>query len=95
MAAINAFSGQLLANASAAVAAHGDRDGAFLTACFQHEETCTWRDWDGVAIGGTAMRGAFWEWYTGAATGAAARRADGAFGSDTTCAPPGVAHGSC
>ena len=96
LAQIEAFAAEIRNNISASAAAGGDgkRDGFFVTACHQHEHTCQWRDWDGIVIGGSKMRDVFWNWYQNGGS-AATRVADGKFGSDSSCAAPGFAHGSC
>lgn len=43
------------------------KDGAFLTACNQHEETCRQPDWEGIIVGGTTMMNAITDWYLGKA----------------------------
>lgn len=41
------------------------KDGAYLTACNQHEETCRQPDWEGITVGGKTMMDAVTSWYNG------------------------------
>ena len=93
VAQIATYSSVLRNNVTSAVAATGARDGYFVTSCWQHEETCQWIDWAGITIGST-MQTVFIEWLNGGPVDDS-RRVDGTFGSDPTCAPQGVVHGSC
>jgi hypothetical protein len=72
----------------------GTRDGMFLTACYQHEESCRDCDFYGIVIDGQNNNNTFTNWYGGGPT-AGSRRIDGAWKSDATCAPQGTNHGAC
>jgi hypothetical protein len=73
----------------------GERDGHFMTACYQHEESCRDLDWYGIRVGaaGITANDTFYNWYY--ATGGPTRVVDGAWPNNPTCAPQGVKHGGC
>lgn len=82
------------------VATFGSRDGYFLTACAQHEESCMNYDWGGggehgIVIGGESPAAVFHAWQTRAGGPADWRRRDVAWPGDASCAPNGVRHGGC
>ena len=82
----------LKGNITQAQAKFGGRDGHFLTACNQHEESCRQFDWWGITINGQTMNSTFYNWYTGATAGTSA--ADVPWPGDHTCTN-GVLHGDC
>lgn len=92
VAAIVDYGARMTSSVVAAQAAHGARDGHFITSCNQHEETCQAADWFGVTIGGLTMNDSFGAWYTTASQ--ASSRIDGAWPSDGTCVPD-ITHGFC
>jgi hypothetical protein len=54
VAAIDQYHLDLLHEVQGAVGNFPARDGVFLTSCYQHEESCRFRDWFGITIrGGT------------------------------------------
>lgn len=94
-AAITAYADDLRGNVTGVVAASfPGRDSYFLTSCFQHEESCRAVDWYGITINGQTPNSTFYNWYT-TGVGPNARRVDGPWPSDASCAPPGYYHGSC
>lgn len=104
-AAIANYRGWLAGNVTAFIDSTAD-GGYFLHSCWQHESTCRWADWDGIAIGGVTMMQSFTAWYDGVraaqgkpplfgGTAVPTRLADGPYGSDTTCQPQGFVHGGC
>lgn len=96
-AAIDAYASDLRSNVTGAISAAGydQRDGYFITSCYQHEESCQIFDWYGITIGGQTPNATFYEWYTTSGANPLAKRVDGPWPSDATCAPAGVKHGSC
>ena len=88
-------------NVSAARAAFGARDGAFLTSCTQHEQSCTNYDFGGggergITIGGQSALGTLAQWWARAgAPGDWVRRAAPYPARDASCAPAGARHGGC
>lgn len=85
----------LQARVEAGQAVFGQRDGAFMTACYQHEETCRDFDWYGIQIGPDSLTAnqTFYNWYY--KTGGPTRAVDTLWPNNPTCQPPGVTHGSC
>ena len=73
----------------------GPADGAFLTACYQHEESCADVDWYGIAIGGATANSTHYGWRDAGVAPSASRAVDVVWPGDGTCAPQGVRHGSC
>jgi len=92
---ILAYGADIVSNVTAAVALHGDRDGYFLTSCYQHEESCRAVDWYGISVGGQTANSSFYAWYMGGGADPNARRTDVVWPGDATCAPQGVNHGAC
>ena len=92
-AAIQEFHLEMMGNITAAQAQYGDRDGHFLTSCFQHEESCRAFDWYGVTIQEQTMNNTFYAWYTEGGASPNSKRIDGAFPSDATCVVGD--HGAC
>lgn len=106
---IHSFSGWLVGNITAAIAARGQRDGAFLSSCYQHEESCQDFDFMGITIGSSTMYSTFSTFYacvptigTPAGSPLAAGcnqadwiRVDVPWPGDNSCAPQGVRHGGC
>jgi len=99
-AAVAEYARELGDNVTAARAAFGARDGAFLTSCAQHEETCTDYDFGGgdepgITIGAQNGLTTLAKWMAGEGTAADWARRDGPFPGDATCAPFGARHGGC
>ena len=88
-----AYRQHLQGNITHAQSQFGARDGHFLTACDQHEESCRAVDWWGITINGQTMNSTFYTWYTqgGEVPGASAIDVD--WPHDNTCV--NVRHGSC
>lgn len=95
LAQILAYGADIAANVTAAVALHGDRDGYFLTSCYQHEESCRAVDWYGITVGGQTANSTFYTWYSAGGADAGARRTDVVWPGDASCAPQDVNHGAC
>jgi hypothetical protein len=97
LAIVQDFHWTLRANISAALAVFGPRDGAFATACLQHEESCRDFDFFGIAIGGQTPNSTFTSFYYGprAAGGAPTRQFDGLWPNNTSCPPPTADNGGC
>ena len=95
LAQILAYGADIVSNVTASVALHGDRDGFFLTSCYQHEESCRANDWYRIQISGQSANNTFAAWYAGGGADAGARRTDVIWPGDATCAPQGVNHGAC
>ena len=93
VAAIQTFHTELLGNITSAQAPFAERDSYFLTACFQHEESCRAYDWYGITINGQTPNSTFYNWYT-TGVGSDAARIDEPFPSDNTCSY-NVSHGAC
>ena len=98
---VQAFSEDLASNITAIQARSGARDGAFLTACAQHEESCVDADFGGagpgvgITIGGQTAADTLAAWRTASGAAADWRRRDVAWPGDATCAPNGARHGGC
>jgi hypothetical protein len=92
---ILAYGADIVSNVTAAVALHGDRDGMFLTSCYQHEESCRAADWYGIHINGESANSSFFAWFTSGGSDPRARRTDVVWPGDATCTPQGVNHGAC
>jgi hypothetical protein len=71
----------------------GGRDGHFLTACNQHEETCRQTDWWGITINKQTMNSTFYAWYTNGGAAAGASAIDTPWPGDGSCSV--TDHGSC
>jgi len=72
------------------------RDGYFLTSCYQHEESCTWRDWFGIRIEGMSANDTLYRWWVESGPkGNDTRRVDVLWPRDGSCAPQGFVHGAC
>ncbi len=67
----------------------------FLTACYQHEESCRPFDWYGITIDGFTPNSSFHAWYTQGSGAPGTQVADVVWPGDATCAPQGVTHGAC
>jgi len=94
LAAMQAYSRDLLASLSKAQAGFSRRDSGFFTACYQHEESCRARDWFGIVIGGQSANSTLWNWYS-RGVGPDAARVDVLWPGDASCAPQGIDHGAC
>jgi hypothetical protein len=94
MTTVNLTAAKLQGNITASLAIFGDRDGTYVTACYQHEESCRDFDYYGVIIDDQTDNSTFFNWYSGGAV-VNSRRYDGPWKSDATCAPQGVKHGGC
>lgn len=92
LAAVQAYSVDL--KTAIVATAVPSRDSFFLTACYQHEESCRARDWWGITIDQQTMNSTFTDFYYNG-VGAAARRIDVPWPGDATCAPQGFTHGAC
>ena len=92
LAAVQAYAVDL--KAAIVAAAVPSRDSYFLTACYQHEESCRARDWWGITIDQQNMNATFTHFYYNG-VGAASRRIDVPWPGDSTCAPQGFTHGAC
>ncbi len=93
VAAAHDFRDRMEASIVGAEAAHGQRDGHALTACYQHEESCRAADWFGITIGGQTLEQTFAAWYARGGADPGAKRADGRWPSDASCA--NITHGAC
>ncbi len=93
VAAAHDFRDRMEAAIVAAEAAHGERDGHVLTACYQHEESCRAEDWFGITIGGQTPEQTFAAWYARGGADPGAKRVDGRWPSDTSCR--NISHGAC
>jgi hypothetical protein len=93
VAAAHGFRDRMEAAIVGAEAAHGDRDGHILTACYQHEESCRAEDWFGITINAQTPEQTFAAWYARGGGDPSAKRADGRWPSDASC--PNVTHGAC
>lgn len=84
---------------------YGERDGHFLTACYQHEETCRDRDWYGILITDNttniqySANQTFTAWYTQTKTKVPSttptRLIDVVWPNNPSCAPESFHHGGC
>ena len=94
---ILAYAAELQATITASAALFGERDGYFLTSCYQHEESCRTEDWYGIVINGQNANATFAAWYAaGSAAAPAARRVDVTWPNDASCAPQtDTRHGAC
>jgi Pectinacetylesterase len=94
-AAILEYAAELSTSITSAAAAFGDRDGYFVTSCYQHEESCRPQDWFGISIGGQTANSTFYNWYSGGPP-ANSRRVDVTWPGDASCAPQtDTTHGAC
>lgn len=87
------YSANLRENITKAQEDFGHRDGHFLTACNQHEESCRQYDWWGITIDGQTMNSTFTTWYNHGGAAPGAKAVDVPWPGDTTCREMG--HGSC
>ena len=94
-AAIDAYALEIRDEVLTAVAHFGDRDGFFLSSCFQHEESCRAQDWFGITVGGQTPNSTLATWYTSSGADPGARRVDAAWPGDGSCMPDGFTHGAC
>lgn len=94
VAAIDQYHTDLLTNITAVVQPFAQRDGYFLTSCYQHEESCRARDWYGITIGGQTANSTFYNWYAHGVNSNSVR-VDVAWPGDSSCAPQGFDHGAC
>jgi hypothetical protein len=95
VAAIDQYHLDLLHEVQGAVGNFPARDGVFLTSCYQHEESCRFRDWFGITIRGGTPNSTFFTWYTQGASAEGSSQVDGPWPSDASCAPQGFDHGAC
>jgi hypothetical protein len=83
----------LQGNITQAQAKFGSRDGHFLTACNQHEESCRQKDWWGITINGQTMNSTFYNWYTNGGASPGSSAVDVQWPGDGSCFTG--THGNC